>query len=151
MGDGGGVDRAARVRREQVRRQAAYLFRQGVPPVEVARRLGVSKKSAYQWRRIWRAGGAAALASKGASGPDPKLSDAQLALLRSRLEWGSPAAGHREERCWTLARIAALIGAMFGVRVGVTTTWEAMRRIGFEPRPPIPPVRTYSRRRSGAG
>ena len=54
----------------------------------VADRLEVLTKSAYQWRRAWVAGGAQALASKGASGPDPKLSDAQLARLRERLDGG---------------------------------------------------------------
>ncbi|WP_178132670.1 hypothetical protein [Phytohabitans rumicis] len=45
-GDGGGLNQAARVRREQVRRRAADLFAQGVGPVEVAKRLEVSEKSA---------------------------------------------------------------------------------------------------------
>ncbi|WP_275414882.1 helix-turn-helix domain-containing protein [Actinoplanes italicus] len=71
-GDGGGVDQAERVRRERVRRQAAQMFAKGKSAVEVAARLEVSTKSAYQWRRAWAAGGAQALASKGLSGPDPK-------------------------------------------------------------------------------
>ncbi|GFJ93158.1 winged helix-turn-helix domain-containing protein [Phytohabitans rumicis] len=135
-GDGGGLNQAARVRREQVRRRAADLFAQGVGPVEVAKRLEVSEKSAYVWRRAWQAGGVQALASKGASGPDPKLSDAQLAKLKARLEQGPAAAGYDEDQRWTLARVAALIGLMFKVRVSVTTTWEAMRRIGFSPQLP---------------
>jgi hypothetical protein len=48
-------------------------------------RLEVSTKSAYQWRRVWVAGGAQALASKGVSGPDPKLSDEQLARAAREL------------------------------------------------------------------
>src|SRR5215472_10044388 len=64
--DGGGLTTARRARRECVRLQlqAAHLFEQDVSPVQVARRLRVSTKSAYQWRRRWRAGGGAALASK---------------------------------------------------------------------------------------
>ncbi len=93
-GDGGGLDQAARVRREQVRRQAADLFAQGMTPVEVAKRLEVSQKSAYVWRKLWQIGGAEALASKGAPGPDPKLSDAQLVKLKARLELGPAAAGY---------------------------------------------------------
>ncbi|MFC3738199.1 helix-turn-helix domain-containing protein [Paractinoplanes deccanensis] len=52
-GDGGGVDQAERARREQVRQSAAELFAQGLRAVEVAARLQVSAKSAYQWRRAW--------------------------------------------------------------------------------------------------
>lgn len=130
-GDGGGLNQAARMRREQVRRQAADLFAAGVRPVEVAKRLEVSEKSAYLWRKAWQAGGADALASKGAPGPDPTLSDAQLAKLKTRLERGPAAAGYGEDQRWTLARIATLIGLMFKVRVSLTTTWEAMQRLGF--------------------
>lgn len=48
--------------------QAAQLFEQDMPPVQVAHQFRVSTKSAYQWRRCWRVGGATALASKGAGG-----------------------------------------------------------------------------------
>ena len=37
--------------------QAATMFEQDVKPVQVAHELRVSTKSAYQWRRRWRAGG----------------------------------------------------------------------------------------------
>jgi len=43
--------------------QAAEWFAQGIKPPQVARRLRVSPNSAYAWRRRWRAGGEAALAS----------------------------------------------------------------------------------------
>jgi len=61
---GGGLWPAARERRETWRLQAARLFAEDVAPVEVATRLRVSTKSAYQWRRRWRAGGEAALAAR---------------------------------------------------------------------------------------
>ncbi|WP_245923299.1 helix-turn-helix domain-containing protein [Paractinoplanes atraurantiacus] len=89
-GDGGGLDQAQRARREQVRARAAELFEEGVSAVEVAAMLEVSTKSAYQWRRVWVASGRSGLVSRGASGPDPKLSDAQLARLKVRLSWGRP-------------------------------------------------------------
>jgi transposase len=130
-GDGGGLDQAERGRRERVRGRAAELFQRGVPAVDVARVLEVSTKSAYQWRRAWAAGGSPALASKGASGPDPKLSDEQLARLKARLDQGPAAAGYGEDQRWTLARIAALIATMFHLRVGITTVWQAMRRLGY--------------------
>ncbi|MFI6645763.1 helix-turn-helix domain-containing protein [Streptomyces sp. NPDC050504] len=66
--DGGGVTPAARRRRETVRMQAAGLFAQKVELPEVARRLWVSRKSAYRWHRMWREGGEKALASRGPSG-----------------------------------------------------------------------------------
>ena len=119
-----------------MRERAAQLFADGVPTVEVARILEVSTKSAYQWRRAWAAGGPQGLTSKGASGPDPKLSDEQLARLKARLELGPAAAGYGEDQRWTLARIAALIATMFHLRVGITTVWQAMRRLGYTPQLP---------------
>ena len=125
------------MRREQVRQRAALLFGQGRSAVEVAGLLEVSTKSAYQWRRAWIAGGVEALASRGPCGPEPKLSNDQLARLKARLELGPAAAGYGEDQRWTLARIVALIATMFHVRVGITTAWEAMRRLGYTPQLPI--------------
>jgi hypothetical protein len=59
-----------------VRLQAARMFEQDVKPVQVARCLRVSAKSAYQWRRRWRAEGPAALASRGPGGDRCRLSRA---------------------------------------------------------------------------
>ena len=81
--DGGGLSAAQRARREAVRLQAAAMFEQGVSPVQVARELRVSTKSACQWRRRWRAGGDAALASNGPGGAECRLSEAQLARLQA--------------------------------------------------------------------
>lgn len=136
-GDGGGVDQVERVRRERVRQRAAELFDAGVPAIEVAGLLEVSTKSVYQWRRAWVAGGARALASRGTSGPDPKLSDEQLARLRQRLEQGPAAAGYGEDQRWTLIRVVALIATLFHLRVSVTTAWQAMRRLGYTAQLPI--------------
>ncbi|MFJ7098833.1 helix-turn-helix domain-containing protein, partial [Streptomyces mirabilis] len=66
--DGGGLTAAWRHRRETVRMQAAELFEQRIKPPEVAQRLRVSRKSAYQWHQVWRDGGVQALSSRGPSG-----------------------------------------------------------------------------------
>src|SRR4051794_8892610 len=113
--DGGGLSAAARERRETVRLQAARLFADDVAPVEVAARLRVSPKSAYQWRRRWRAAGEAALASTGPGGPSCRLSDAQLHRLRAELERGPAEHGWADQR-WTLARIATVIARLFHLR-----------------------------------
>src|SRR5215472_10072915 len=81
--DGGGLTAAGRARRERVRLEAARMYEQDVGAVQVAHELRVSAKSAHQWRRRWRAGGQAALASKGAGGAVCRLSGAQLGRLRA--------------------------------------------------------------------
>ncbi|MFV5998548.1 helix-turn-helix domain-containing protein [Streptomyces sp. NPDC056231] len=72
--DGGGLTAAGRQRREAVRRQAAEFFEQKIKSLEVARRLRVSRKSAYRWHQLWRDGGIEALASRGPSGSRCRLS-----------------------------------------------------------------------------
>ena len=60
-----------------MRLQAARMYEDDVSPVQVAHRLRVSTKSACQWRRRWRAGGRAALASKGPGGAVCRLKSIQ--------------------------------------------------------------------------
>ncbi|MFD5660000.1 hypothetical protein ACFWHX_22290 [Streptomyces hirsutus] len=66
--------------------QAAELFEQKIKQLEVARRLWVSRKSAYQWPQLWRDGGAQALTSHGASGSRCRLSPRCLEKLAAYLE-----------------------------------------------------------------
>jgi len=128
--DGGGLSPAARERRETLRLQAARLFAEDVAPVQVAARLRVSTKSAYQWRRRWRAGGEAALASTGPGGASCRLSDAQLQRLRAELERGPAEHGWADQR-WTLARIATLIARLFHLRYTLRGTAYLLHRMGW--------------------
>lgn len=134
--DGGGVGPQARARREQIRRQAAAMFAAGIEPRQVAAALEVSTKSAYTWRRTWAAGGEQALASKGPSGPDRVLSEAQVAKLVTKLQQGPAAAGWIEDQRWTLSRVRTLIGRMFHKTVALSTVWYVLRRAGFTPQQP---------------
>jgi len=131
--DGGGLTAAGRVRRERVRLQAARMFEQDVSPVQVAGRLRVSTKSAYQWRRRWRAGGEAALASTGAGGAVCRLSQAQLARLRAALDGGPAAWGWGQDQRWTLARVTTLIGRLFHVRYTLRGTSSPVAPLGLHP------------------
>jgi transposase len=134
--DGGGLSAEGRARREKLRLQAAQMFQQGMTPVQVARSLRVSAKSAYQWRRRWRAGGETALASRGPGGAVCRLSGGQLARLRAALDAGPAAYGWQDQR-WTLARVTALIGRLFHVRYTVRGTSYLLHRIGFSPQVPV--------------
>jgi transposase len=138
--DGDGLTAAGRARREKVRLQAAQLFEQDMPPVQVAHQLWVSTKSAYQWRRCWRVGGAAALASKGAGGAVCRLSAGQLARLRGELDKGPAVHGLDEDQRWTLERVATLIGRLFHVRYtfrpGLIDGFLAQTGLSIKPQPP---------------
>ncbi|MEV8039057.1 winged helix-turn-helix domain-containing protein [Streptomyces sp. NPDC086182] len=134
--DGGGLTPAGRQRRETVRMQAAELFEQRIKPSEVARRLRVSVKSAYQWHGLWRDGGVQALASCGPSGSRCRLSPRCLEKLAVFLEQGPAAHGWVEDQVWTASRVATLIGRKFHVSYSVSGATRLMHRLGFSPQVP---------------
>jgi transposase len=76
---------------EARRLQAAELFAQGRTQAEVAHTLGVSRQSAHIWHARFAQGGVDALRSRGPTGPDPRLSDAQLAKVEQALLQGAQA------------------------------------------------------------
>ncbi|MGP7995841.1 MAG: winged helix-turn-helix domain-containing protein [Streptosporangiaceae bacterium] len=135
--DGGGLTAAGRTRREKVRLAAAAMYEQDIKPVRVAHELRVSTKSAYQWRRRWRAGGTRALASKGAGGATCRLGPAQLSRLRAALDRGPAAWGWAEDQRWTLERVTTLIGRLFHVRYTLRGTSYLLHRMGFSPQVPV--------------
>ena len=120
-----------------MRLRAARMYEQDVSPVQVAHRLRVSTKSAYQWRRRWRAGGEAALESKGPGGAVCRLNDRQLARLRAALNSGPAAWGWGQDQRWTLARVTTLIGRLFHVRYTLRGASYLLHRLGYTPQVPV--------------
>ncbi|MGW4896001.1 IS630 family transposase [Kitasatospora sp. NPDC004240] len=127
--DGGGLTASGRLRQETVRMQAAELL-------EVARRLRVSGKSAYQWHQLWREGGVEALASRGPGGSRCRLSPRCLEKLAAYLDQGPAAHGWVEDQVWTASRVATLIGRKFHVSYSVSGATRLMHRLGFTPQMP---------------
>jgi transposase len=105
-----------------------------VPVAENARRLRVSTNAVYVWR--WRAGGRAALASKGSGGSDCRLDRQRLDRLTQALEQGPVAHGFGEDQRWTLARVAVLIARMFPTRYVLRGVSYLLHRMGFSPQVP---------------
>ncbi|WP_417801371.1 winged helix-turn-helix domain-containing protein, partial [Streptomyces cinereospinus] len=134
--DGGGLTAAGRQRRETVRMQAAGLFEQKIKPSEMARRLRVSLKSAYQWHKLWRDGGREALACRGPGWSRCRLSPRCLEkLVEGYLEQGA-AHGWVEDQVWTAARVATLVGGKFHVSYSVSGATRLMHRLAFSPQVP---------------
>ncbi|MFD3778249.1 transposase [Streptomyces sp. NPDC058612] len=100
--------------------QAAELFEQKIKPPEVARRLRVSAKSAYQWHQVWRDGGVQALASRGPSRSRCRLSPWSLEKFAAYLEEGPAGHGWVEDQVWTASRVATRISRKFHVTYSVS-------------------------------
>lgn len=127
---GGGLDAAARARRERVRMAAAEFIAAGESDEQVARRFRVTKMSVNRWRHALETGGPDALVSKGAAGARPLLTADQQQELMALIEAGPAAHGYLDQR-WTLSRIAELIRTEFGVRFHSSgALHEMLTRIG---------------------
>lgn len=113
------------------------MFADGIGPPEVARRLEVSRKSAYAWHARWRDGGTRALASKGASGSRCRLDAGWLARLEEALEAGPAAHGWREDQRWTLARVAELVRRLFDAEYTARGISYLLHRLGWSPQVPV--------------
>ena len=123
-----GEERAAL---EARRLRAGELFAQGRTQAEVARTLGVSRQSASVWHARFAQGGVDALRSRGPTGPDPRLSAAQLAKVEEALLAGAMANGFDTD-LWTLERVAVVITQLTGVRHHPGHVWVILRhRLGW--------------------
>ena len=116
-----------RAAREARRLQAAELFALGHSQAEVARTLGVSRQAVSVWHARFEGGGVDALRSRGPTGPDPKLSAAQLAQVEQALLQGAQANGFDTD-LWTLERVAVVITQLTGVRYHPGHVWSILRR-----------------------
>lgn len=115
---------------ERRRLRAARLFERDVPVPEIVRRLGIARQVGYRWHQTWKAGGEAALASKGSAGPKARLTPAQIQQITDALIKGPVAQGYKTQ-LWTLPRVAALIENLTGFRYHPGHVWRILRDSGF--------------------
>lgn len=115
---------------EKRRLRAAKLFDKNVPVPEVVRRLDVARQVVYRWHAAWKTGGAAALASKGAAGPQVRITPAQTEEIADALLEGPASQGYKTQ-LWTLPRVATLIETLTGVRYHPGHVWRVLGNLGF--------------------
>jgi transposase len=107
------------------------MFEEGIAPPQVARRLRVSRKSAYAWHARWVEDGTDALVSKGPSGRPSRMRPEWRAWLEAALEQGPAAHGWVEDQRWTLARVVTVIARRFHVRFSIKQTSRILHEMGF--------------------
>jgi transposase len=120
---------------ERRRLQALRLLRDGFSPVEVARQVGVDRRSVRRWQAAARHGGAKALTAKPAAGRPRRLGVQELRRLRRWLLAGAQAAG-LDTDLWTCPRVAWLIEQRFGVRYHAAHVSRLLHGLGFSPQKP---------------
>ncbi len=120
---------------ERRREHAIQLLKQGHPPVEVARRLGVDRRSVRRWKAAHRKAGLKGLRARPAPGRPPKLSPKQKRQLEEALLEGAQAAGFPSD-LWTCPRVAQWIRQRFGVGYHVDHIGRLLHGLGWSPQKP---------------
>ena len=120
---------------ERRRLQALRLLRGGLSPVEVARQVGVDRRSVRRWKAAACYGGAKALRAKPAAGRPRRLGARELQRLRRWLLVGAQAAGLGTD-LWTCPRVAWLIEQRLGVHYHPAHVSRVLHGLGFSPQKP---------------
>ena len=120
---------------ERRRRRAIALLEEGREPVEVARLVGVDRRSVRRWNAAYRRRGTEGLAARPAPGRPSKLSARQRKQLEVMLMRGAAARGF-ESDLWTCARVAQAIRRRFGVNYHVDHIGRLLRALGWTPQRP---------------
>lgn len=120
---------------ERRRFRGLALLREGLSPVEVARRLGVDRRSVRRWKRTVRQQGQGALAARLAPGRPRRLNAAQRRQLEQDLLRGPRAAGFETE-LWTCPRVAEWIARRFHVHYHADHVCRLLHALGFTPQKP---------------
>jgi transposase len=120
---------------ERRRLRAIDLLQQGHPPVEVAKKVGVDRRSVRRWNAVYRNKGAEGLRARVASGRPPKLDAGEKRQLEKELLKGAKSAGFPTD-LWTCARIARLIRQHFGVSYHVNHVGRLLRSLDWSPQKP---------------
>jgi transposase len=120
---------------ERRRRRAVQLLREGLPPVEVARMVGVDRRSVRRWNATHRARGLSGLKAKPAPGRPTRLNGEARAKLEETLLAGARAVGFPTD-LWTCPRVAEVIHDHFGVRYHPDHVCRLLHRLGWSPQKP---------------
>lgn len=120
---------------ERRRHRAMALLAEGHSPVEVARMLGVDRRSVRRWKAAHHHQGGQALRARLASGRPPKLIPRQLRQVERALLKGAKAAGFATD-LWTCPRVAQVIARRFGVQYHVDHLSRLLRALGWSPQKP---------------
>jgi len=120
---------------ERRRVRAIGLLRGGHAPVEVARRLGVDRRSVRRWNAGYRRAGASGLKAKPAPGRPPRLDAKAKRELERALLKGAMAAGFATD-LWTCPRVARLLRDRFGVNYHVDHVGRLLHALGWSPQKP---------------
>ncbi len=120
---------------ERRRLRALALLGEGLLPAEVARRVGVDRRSVRRWKAAARRRGEAGVRAKPAPGRPSKLTAKHKRRLEGLLLKGAQAAGFDTD-LWTCPRVAEVIARRLGVHYHVDHIGRLLHELGWTPQQP---------------
>ena len=120
---------------EQRRLRALALLDEGLLPAEVARRVGVDRRSVRRWKAAARRRGEAGVRAKPAPGRPSKLTARHKRSLQTLLLKGAQAAGFDTD-LWTCPRVAEVIARRLSVHYHVDHVGRLLHELGWTPQKP---------------
>jgi transposase len=120
---------------ERRRLRALALLEEGLLPSEVARRMGVDRRSVRRWKAAARKHGEAGVHARAVPGRPPKLTSRHKRRLEALLLKGPLATGFHTD-LWTCPRVAELIRQRFGVNYHVDHVGRLLHDLGWSPQKP---------------
>lgn len=135
MGNPRGVKRDFQALEDR-RLEGYKLLIQGVHQSEVARQLGVGRQSVSRWAAAIKKEGQKGLYKAGRAGRKPRLSEADLEKIKTKLVQGAEASGYLTG-LWTVPRVRELIRETTGQTYHTGHVWRILRGLGWSPQKPI--------------
>lgn len=111
------------------------MLKEGLLPVEVARRVGVDRRSVRRWKAAARRRGEAGVRAKAAPGRPAKLRVEHKRRLEALLLEGAQIAGFHTD-LWICPRVAEVIERRFGVRYHVDHIGRLLHELGWSAQKP---------------
>jgi len=120
---------------QERRERAIELLKQGNRPVDVARMLGVQRRSVRRWKAAYKTKGIRGIEAKPAEGRPPKLNIKQKKRLEKVLLKGAKVEGFNTN-LWTCPRVTQIIKKHFGVKYHVDHVGRLLHSMGWTPQRP---------------
>lgn len=122
---------------ETIRISAVKRVESGESPEELAKGLGINRRTLYRWLAAYHYGGEDALKAKPVPGAPRKVSGEVLQKLSATIRDKNPLQLKFEYALWTLAIIREVLRRDFNIKISEVSVGRLMKRIGFTPQRPL--------------
>lgn len=123
--------------RYEKRRTAVEAVARGEAVADVARMLGIPRRTVFHWVALYRSGGLHALQEGKRSGRPRKVSGEVMEWLYTAITKGDPRQFQLEFCLWTLALVRTLLKQRFDIEISKSGVSRLLRHLGLSAQHPL--------------